>query len=116
MGILASSGSAIAFAFGVAIVSFFLIRHARRRLDRLATPSGRASFAEPNGAKATPGRPPAGTDASQVELHDTFRDLMGELDSKMRCLQLLIRMADESARRLEAAIQRAEAGCRSPEG
>jgi hypothetical protein len=116
MGILASSGSAIAFSIGVGIVSFFLIRHARRRLDRLAVPSGTARVTEPAGAKATAGRPPAGTIGSQVELHDTFRDLMGELDSKMRSLQLLIRMADESSTRLDAAIRRAEAACRSSEG
>ena len=44
----------------------------------------------------------------QVEMHETARDLKGELDSKMGALQQLIGMARTESDRLEAAIARAE--------
>jgi hypothetical protein len=37
-------------------------------------------------------------------MHETARDLMGQLDSKMRALQALIAEADRAAARLEAAL------------
>ncbi len=40
----------------------------------------------------------------EVELHDTARALMGELDSKMRVLQILIRQAKEESERLEGLL------------
>ena len=42
-----------------------------------------------------------------VEMYDTARDLMGELNSKLAALQQLNMMADAAAERLEAALQRA---------
>jgi hypothetical protein len=44
----------------------------------------------------------------QVEMHETARDLKGELDTKMVALQQLISMAEAEALRLEAAIERAQ--------
>ena len=37
-------------------------------------------------------------------MHDLARELSGQLDSKIRVLELLIREADEAAARLEAAV------------
>ena len=41
----------------------------------------------------------------EVQMHDTARELAGQLDSKMRALQVLIAEADRAAGRLEAALQ-----------
>jgi hypothetical protein len=41
-------------------------------------------------------------------MHETARDLKGELDSKMGALQALIRLAKEETTRLEAAIAEAK--------
>jgi DNA-binding NarL/FixJ family response regulator len=41
----------------------------------------------------------------QVEMHETARTLKGELDSKMRLLQVLIRQAEEVAKRLETQLE-----------
>ena len=43
----------------------------------------------------------------EVHMHETARDLMGQLDSKMRALQALTAEADRAADRLEAAIDQA---------
>jgi len=43
----------------------------------------------------------------EVHMHETARDLMGQLDSKMRALQALTADADRAAARLEAAIDQA---------
>ena len=43
----------------------------------------------------------------QVEMHDTARDLKAELDSKMRALQVLVRMADEQGERALEGLARA---------
>ena len=42
-------------------------------------------------------------DRWEVEMHETARELMARLDSKMRALQALIAEADRAAARLEAA-------------
>ena len=42
----------------------------------------------------------------QVEMHEIARDLKAELDTKMRSLQVLIRMADEATERLQQTIER----------
>lgn len=44
----------------------------------------------------------------QVEMHETARTLKGELDSKMRLLQVLIRQAEEVAKRLETQLETAQ--------
>lgn len=40
----------------------------------------------------------------EVHMHETARELMGQLDSKMRALQALTAEADRAAARLEAAL------------
>jgi hypothetical protein len=44
----------------------------------------------------------------QVEMQEMARDLKAELDSKMRALQVLAKMASNESERLERAIARAE--------
>ncbi len=44
----------------------------------------------------------------QVEMHETARDLKGELDTKISALQVLIRMAQQESERLERLIEAAE--------
>lgn len=110
MWILASSGSLIGFSLGTAVVGFFLIRHARQRFARQSgdvwngSPAARSEGHVPQqsvrGLSSEVAR-------GQVQLHETARELMGQLDTKMRALQVLMRMADESCRRLEAAVERA---------
>ena len=50
---------------------------------------------------------PASVMRWQVEMHETARDLKGEIDSKLSALQALIRVADEESCRLERAIAEA---------
>jgi DNA-binding NarL/FixJ family response regulator len=45
----------------------------------------------------------------QVEMHETARELKGELDSKLAALQALVLMARQESQRLEAAIKTGEA-------
>ncbi len=51
---------------------------------------------------------PAEVTRWQVEMHETARDLKGEIDTKLAVLQMLSRHANEATARLEAAIDRAE--------
>jgi len=44
----------------------------------------------------------------QVEMHDTARELKGELDSKLSALQALVLIARQESQRLELAIKSAE--------
>lgn len=44
----------------------------------------------------------------QVEMHETARDLKGEIDTKLAVLQILVRHANEASARLEAAIDRTQ--------
>jgi hypothetical protein len=112
MWILASTASLISFYAGCAIVSLFLIRHSRRQLARQPLKDSRRvdRGVEPMLPAPSAAMPPAELSGWHVQMHDTFRDLAGELDSKMRVLQLLIQMADQSAARLEAALARADGG------
>jgi hypothetical protein len=50
----------------------------------------------------------------QVEMHETARELKGELDSKLAALQALVIMARQESERLEAALARLQAAEMSP--
>ena len=50
---------------------------------------------------------PATVDRWEVQMHDTARDLSGQLDSKLSMLQALVAEADRAAARLDAALARA---------
>ncbi len=51
--------------------------------------------------------PPDQLAAWEVQMHETARDLTGQLDSKMRALEVLIGQANEAAARLEAVLGQA---------
>ena len=51
---------------------------------------------------------PADVALWEVSMHETARDLSGQLDSKMGALAHLIREADRAATRLEAALEMAQ--------
>ena len=44
----------------------------------------------------------------EVQMHDTARDLMGELNTKIAIVEQLVRDANVAAERLEKAIERAD--------
>lgn len=112
MALLASTGTTIAFTFGMALVSFFLIRHSRRYYARQkaqtakSPPLAQSSLSDNSVSHVS--TLPAEIGRWHVQLHDTMRDLMGEMDSKQRALQVLIYMANEATMKLEAAIQQAQ--------
>lgn len=109
MWILASTAASMAFALGAAIVSFFLIRRSRRYLAQVAgNQPGRAIPASALSDRQP--ETPLTRDVlrAEVRIHDTARELMGQLDSKMSALQALNLMAGDAAQRLEAALDRAE--------
>jgi len=54
--------------------------------------------------------PPRDFEQWEVAMHDLARDLSGQLDSKIRVLELLIREADKTAVRLETALARTRSG------
>lgn len=110
MWLLVSNAANMAFALGAAIVSYFLIRRSRRYLAQSnRNPAGQNPSVRTlqNQVSSTPIAASAFSRA-EVQLHDTARELMGQLDSKMSALQALTLMAGEAAQRLEAAVERAE--------
>jgi hypothetical protein len=44
----------------------------------------------------------------EVQMHETARNLMGELNTKIAIVEQLVRDANQAAERLERAIERAE--------
>jgi DNA-directed RNA polymerase specialized sigma24 family protein len=50
----------------------------------------------------------------EVQMHETARELSGQLDSKMRVLQALIAEADRAAARLEAAAAKSPEAVEQP--
>jgi len=71
-------------------------------------------------ARRTPHPPALPLDAPdelarwEVRMHETARDLSGQLDSKMGALGRLIREADRAAARLEAALEAASDPAKPP--
>jgi hypothetical protein len=51
---------------------------------------------------------PAEISQWEVQMHETARDLMGELNTKIAIVEQLVRDANAAAERLEKAIERAE--------
>jgi len=89
-------------------IGFLLMRSHRylARQDKGRSPIVRTPRPEPHGQGP-------GLDAPddvmrwEVQMHETARDLSGQLDSKMGALSHLIREADRAAARLEAALKAA---------
>ena len=111
MVVLASTAGNMAFALGAAIVSFFLIRRSRRYLagvgkrSKVKGISAAGEGATFESRSLTNPALAAEVSRGQVQLHDTARELMGELDSKISALQALVRMANVAIEQLDSRLQ-----------
>jgi hypothetical protein len=95
----------IVFLLGLGLVIVVLLVRSKRYFRQVtqyqvpvARPHRKADRAKASSA------PPHGVEKWEVAMHDLARELSGQLDSKIRVLELLIREADEAAARLEAAV------------
>jgi hypothetical protein len=97
------SGSLMLFLATVIAMGLLMRRMAGRQTRKSSDPS--LGFARGSQAKLEHllELPPA-TNRCQVEMHELARDMQGELDSKMRVLQILIDQARREADRLEELI------------
>jgi hypothetical protein len=111
MDVLAESnvpgGAQILFLLGLGLMIFILLVRSRRYF-RQATqyqvprPPAKAPI---KAAKASTA-PSKEYEKWEVAMHELARDLAGQVDTKIRVLELLIREANEAAARLETALDR----------
>jgi hypothetical protein len=86
-----------------------LMRRIARRTGRSQSPEPWTRFARDGNGKLEHALDlPSATSRSQVEMYELARDMQGELDSKMRVLEILIDQARRESDRLEELL--AEAG------
>jgi hypothetical protein len=103
------SGSLMLFLAAVIAMGLVMRRMARRSRSSSADPC--LGFTRNSRGKLERSLElPAATNRSQVEMYELARDMQGELDSKMRILQILVDQARREADRLEELL--AEAGQR----
>jgi DNA-binding NarL/FixJ family response regulator len=93
---------------GAALAVYFVLRRSfgDSSVARPGTIKGRFAERVQNVASS---EPPIEVLRWQVEMHETARELKGELDSKLAALQALVLMARQESQRLETAIKTAEA-------
>ena len=105
---LSPHASSILMLAGLALALFLLLRRPGARLTKPRESILRANASiEANRDRALADAP-VDTLRWQVEMHETARELKGELDSKMSALQALVLMARKESTRLEAALRRAD--------
>ncbi|HEX3999133.1 MAG TPA: hypothetical protein VHX65_11330 [Pirellulales bacterium] len=118
--VLGEIGAAqVVFLLGLSLMIVVLLVRSRRyfrqvseyqvpRADAppIAAPSSGAPQAAGSQRSASAAAPPRDFERWEVAMHDLARDLSGQLDSKIRILELLIRESDKAAARLEAALAR----------
>jgi hypothetical protein len=95
-------GSQIALLLGIGLFVFVLLKRVRR---------GFADTQHYHSKRSGPARAVKMSkqrEAWEVEMHALARQLKGEIDTKMRTLERLVRMADEARAELAASIERAE--------
>lgn len=112
--------SELMFLVGLFIVVAFLLRNVARKSAQARRDSREAIVHVPrrgaDSARVQDRRDEGGSQSRlsdhaarlEVQLYDTGRELLGELQSKMGSLEHLIRDADRAANRLEAALQSLE--------
>lgn len=93
----------MAFA-GVSLMLVILLRKYFRYHGRVKRESRREQTGTRRPTHAL--EPPKDAMRWQVEFHETCRDLMAELDSKMRALQIMTAEAQAAAERLEQALDK----------
>jgi hypothetical protein len=121
MDVLAEStggpGSAqIVFLLGLGLVIVVLLVRSKRYFRQVT--QYQVPVAPPHrklGRATASSAPPHSAEKWEVAMHDLARELSGQLDSKIRVLELLIREADEAAARLEAAVRGEGRGARGEE-
>lgn len=110
----------VLFLSGLALVCAVLLFRTHRQLN--ARPKGQLSHPA-SWSRSEPPKPaahhldlPREAQRWEVEMHETARELRGQLDSKISVLQHLIRDAAEQAARLEKALERAASIDLAPSG
>jgi hypothetical protein len=108
--ILGELGTAQAiFLIGLALLIVILLARSRRyfrQVRQYQAPRSDASGSPALPRSAQAAMPPRDFEKWEVAMHDLARDLSGQLDSKIRILELLIREADKAAARLETSLAR----------
>lgn len=102
----------VLFLSGLSLVCAVLLFRTNRQLNtrpktQLPHPSSWSKPPTPKAPAAHHLDMPREAQRWEVEMHETARELRGQLDSKISVLQHLIRDAAAEAARLEAAIERA---------
>lgn len=110
--LLADSMSPWIVVAGLAVVSYLLMRRSYRRIGRSTRltfkPTRRSVKLTTGGAEnvnAALRNSPQEWRRWEVSMHDTARDLSARLDTKMRALEQLIRMADQATAQLDAKLR-----------
>lgn len=111
MWILADAFTNAMLLAGVVLLVLIVFRHFHRGyVDRNLTPSGSKSESSQATMPASrSAEAPFGYMQWQVEMHELAASMKGELDSKMRLLQLLIGEARVEAERLEKLLAESDA-------
>ena len=103
---LAALGANTLFIVGVLMIALVLIR--------LLLRPKRGARAYESPLQNSPGAPahmldaPADIGRWEVQMHETSRNLMGELNTKIAIVEQLVRDANAAAERLEKAIEQSE--------
>src|SRR5690242_11085725 len=106
MDVLAESnvpgGAQVLFLLGLGLTIVILLVRSRRYF-RQATQyqDPRPQPKAPSKAAKASTAPPKDYEKWEVSMHELARDVSGQLDTKIRVLELLIREANEAAARLE---------------
>jgi hypothetical protein len=99
------------FLAGLALLIVILMVRSRRHFRQVSdyqVPRADARSGKSAGPPAHPAIPTSREfEQWEVAMHDLARDLSGQLDSKIRVLEILIREADKASSRLEMSLTRA---------
>ena len=96
------------FLFGLCLMIFILLVRSRRYFRQVArhqkslSPPNRIA---PKSKAVSSAYPPKEHEQWEVAMHELARDLSGQLDSKIRILEMLIREANQTAARLDASAR-----------
>lgn len=96
----------VMLAAGVALLTWTMLRMYLRRSRRTrsaAQPASRVAA-----ARTEPRDIPPDVLRWQVETHELIREMKAELDSKMHALEILVALADQKTRELEALLTELE--------
>ena len=100
--------STILALLGILVLWFSLKRFGRRTAKSSSQPSASRPASTLPLADSHHLDAPTSVARWEVAMHETARDLMGRLDSKIVIVEQLVRRADQAAARLENVLQRIE--------